>query len=285
MQEFSRCYDLKGLKPQFYGMRKLAEPNVSGELHRLGQAAVPAMIEIFLKTVDIYPLGTPLPGPETDEDAREAAEKARRAELRALKIGIVEALGKLEDRRAFRLLSEVLLSGSDDEIRSFAADAAALCGGDDSVSILAKLLGDKDAAEVIRASCARALGFSRKTTAADALKEAVSDESAGVRAGAVRGIARMASKMRWRLRGSLENPEILALRRAAANVLADRLSAEGDSTVRQEIVEALGRIAEPSVLARIRELEEEAPEDGIRKAAADAAGRISRETSSGADRE
>jgi len=117
--------------------------------------------------------------------------------------------------------------------------------------------------------------------ALDALKTALSDASSAVRSGAAKGLTRMASLLRWKLKNSLENEEIQTLRKAAAAALAGRLGGESDSGVRREIVQALGRIAEASVLDTLKELAEETSDKDIKAAALDAAGRIFRKAPAG----
>ena len=273
---FSRCYDLKGLKPENYQARHLPRPSVRGELQKLGESAVPAMIEIFLKTLDSHPLGTLLPGPGADAATADSATKARRAERRALQTGIIAALTGTADKRAFRFLSEVLEKSKDDEIRVLATDAVSRCGGEDAVSVLGKILSDKNVSEAVRAACAHALGYAKSQAALNALKDAITDSSTAVRAGTAKGLAWIASLRRWHIQGSLENPQILALREAASAALAERLAVEADSAVRREIVQALGRIADASVLDILRKLSQENSDEDIKAAASDAAERISR---------
>ncbi len=272
---FSRCYELKGLKPEVYTKRALPAPNVQLELERLGKAAVPAMIEIFLKTLESYPLGTPQPGAGADARSLDAAARARAAERRALQVGIIAALLRIADKRAFRFLAEVLRESRDDEIRVIAASGTAVCGGEDSVPILAKVLSAGKNPEKVRAAAASALGYASGTAALDALKRALSDSSAALRSGAAKGLARMASHRRWQLERKLDRPDVQAMRKAAAAALAQRLGAEGDSGVRREIVQALGRIAHTSVLDALKELANETSDANVKAAALDAAKRIS----------
>jgi HEAT repeat protein len=278
---FLGCYNLDGIKPENYTKWALAKPNVQRELQKLGQSAVPALIEIFLKTLDSYPLGTPEPGTGADAQTLDAAVKARKAERNALRTGIVAALGRIADSRAFRFFSELLEKSTDKEIRVLAADGAALCGGEEAVPVLTKLLSDKNTAESVREACAHALGYSKGQAALSALKTTLSDTSATVRSSAAKGLARMGSLLRWKLKNSLENAEIQTLRKAAAAALAGRLASESDTNVRREIVQALGRIADASVLEALREIAEETSDKGIKAAAQDAIERISRKAPPG----
>ncbi len=278
---FAGCYELKGIKPEEYRKRALPVPGVHRELVRLGRDAVPAMLEILMKTLDSYPLGTPEPGTGADAQAVEAATKARKAERAALQAGIIGALARIADSRAGKFLLELLEKGGDDELRAAAADAAAICAGKSAVAVLAKILADKAAAESLRTACAHALGFPGGQVALDALKKTLSDSSASVRQSAAKGLARMTSLRRCKAGGGLTKPEVQTMRQAAAAALADRLAAEGDEKVRQEIVQALGRIADASILDALKQLAQETKDESVKAAAEDAAERISKKSTPG----
>jgi hypothetical protein len=278
---FAGCCELKGVKPEEYRKRALPVPGVHRELVKLGKDAVPAMLEILLKTLDSYPLGTPEPGTDADAQAAEAAAKARKTERAALQAGIIGALARIADRRAGKFLLEVLEKGADDEIRAAAADAAAVCAGESAVAVLVRVLVDATVAENLRAACAHALGFPGGQAALDSLRKALEDNSVSVRENAAKGLACMASLRRCRTAGELEKPETQAMRKAAAAALVERLAAESDSKVRQELVQALGRIADASVLDALRQLAKDTKDESIKTAAEDAAERISKKSTPG----
>lgn len=273
---FEACYRLEGIKPESYRKKRLPMPFLSRELENLGKPAVPAMIEICLKTAEGYPLGTRPAEPGADAETAAETERVRQVERRALLHGIVEALGKIGDRRAFRFLCEVLESSGEEELCIAAADSAALCGGTDSVAMLVRLLSDENTAERVRAACARALGYPHTEAGLGALKNMLSSDSIEVRSGAIEGLARMASLRRWKTSGSLENTDVRKTRGEAAVALADRLAAEKSRVVRRRIVGALGRVADTSVLEQLKTLVQEAPDEDIKAAAADAVERISK---------
>jgi len=266
---FEKVNNPEGIKPEFYKKRAASKPAVFRELTALGRQAIPALLELFEKMMDIHPLGTP-PAPEgSDIDSKKEAREARKRERDAFRAGIVGAIARIGDGRAFRFSVE-LLENRDDNTRIIAAEAAATCGRAGSEGVLKKIASDKGENDEVRCACLKALGFLESRSALDVLGEELIDESAQVRSAAIEGISRMTSQRRWRIAGALLKAEVVSLRAAGSRLLADRVEKDSNSDVRCKAARALGRIADAGVVGRLRRISKDCEDKEVAGAAAEA---------------
>lgn len=251
-----KCYDLKGLNPEFYLKKRRPEPEVVRELVALGKDAVPIMLEIMLKTLPTYEFTERLP-----EGYSGDVDELRNAEKRALKVGIVAALGMLKDERVHHFLVELLGSEDDADVRAAAAKSIGRIGAEGAVSVLSERLSDEGESKKVRCGAALGLGFTGKSEALDALiKQLEKKESESSRE-----IAKALGFLVSRWQNKEDTDEMERMRKRAIDALLSLLQGKRSKATVREALYSLARIGDEETVKRMEALLKETDGQELRK--------------------
>ena len=250
-----RCYDLRGLKPDFFLKKRRPEPEVVRELVALGRDAAPIMLEIMLKTFQFYKFTEKAVGGYD-------AKKLRDMEEKALKVGIVAALGMLKDERAHHFLVELLRSGEDADVRAVAAKSIGRIGGEGAVSVLSERLSDSDESEEVRCGAALGLGFTGKREALDALlKQLEKEESENV----CKEIAKALGFITSRWQRAEDEDEMERMRELAVDALLTLLDEKRNKATVKEALYTLVRVGDERTVKKMETLLERTEKEELRR--------------------
>jgi len=192
---FQEVRDVQGYRPETYRKFRNPVPMVGRELRRLGKSALLPMLNAL---------------------AFEAPKRnaATEVEWRALKVGMLEAVGYFADQRSAPVLQAVFNSKQHAFVLQAAAEAmGSLCDGS-SVEVLRQALA---AGATRRAAAIRGLGECRSYEAAEVLaKELDKSTSATDAAQLARALGIVGSSWAWKAMGANRHAEGLKVRRLAA---------------------------------------------------------------------
>jgi|GEM_PF-3212051 len=244
------CYDLKRLKPQEYLKLRRPEPNVIRELCELSKEAVPIFIEVYEKTFSLYKFTETLP-----EGFDGDVKSLRDSEQKALKVGIVVALGRLKDKRAYHFLAELMKRAAEDEdIRATAAESIGLIHAEGTVSFLSEFLSSDDENEKLRIGAALGLANEASEEALDVLLENLkkAEEKEPVRKAVAKALGLLAST--WRPSSDKEKAEELRLR--AEEALLMLLEKGSDEGVLEEVGISIVMLSNQQTLDKLKNIAE-----------------------------
>ncbi|MCX7703528.1 MAG: HEAT repeat domain-containing protein [Planctomycetota bacterium] len=257
------CYNLKGLKPEEYLKRRLPEPNVIRELCGLGKEAVPIMLEILEKTFSLYRFTEVVP-----EGFEGEVNSLRSMEQKALKLGIIIALGRLKEKRANYFLTEMVKRrGEDSDVRAAAAESVGMVGVEGAVSFLCRFFSADDEDDRVRCGAALGLAAIASEEALDALLENLkkAEEKPSVRRSVAKALGLLAST--WRPAPDTEKAEAMRLRAEEALLLL--LEKGGEKGVLEEVSLSLVMLSNRQTLDKLKNIVETTEDANVKQRTTD----------------
>ncbi len=256
-----RLLHLDGLNPERYLALRRPEPEVARELTRLVRDdVVPAALvaELLLAGDADYPFSRAERfGKRSAHDVQRLVQKEREQ----LNAGLMLALGDSRHESAFYVLRGALLDDEQPiERRRVAATALGKTRDARAVSVLAGLLSDTAGSkhavpEELRTAAVAGLAQVRSLDALQALAKLaqVASDPTLERATAL-ALGNGASA--WAL-GRLPDTEAEKMRACASSALVQMLERSDATLVSSAVIDALGMVADPSVTARLRALQQD----------------------------
>lgn len=192
--------NVQGHRPAYYKELQNPVPMVGRELRRLGPDALLPMLDALV----------------FDAPARDGATEA---EYNALKIGLLDAVGRLRDPRAENALAAAFRNTTGD-VAVAAAEAVGRSCTDTAFGVLETALGsDKQSAAIA------GLGQCRRVEAAEALSRALDATSDPAEAELIAtSLGRVASSWAWQSLGSAHQADGLKVRAIATQALVRSFS-------------------------------------------------------------
>ncbi len=237
---FEACGDLDGLKPETYSKFRKPVPWVGRGITRLGNAALPAIIEIIEKTLDSYTFTKP--GDAGGVSVEEAAQMAA-AEKKALVAAIFLAIEYFRDERAWRFLRSLLSKSGDAFIRTRAARALGSFEKKEAVADLVGILDNAAEPAELRAAAADGLGRIPAQEALGAITARLKTEAdASVKKALLQALGEIAGLWKWKSKKADQSPEGKAVREAAAEALMNAFDSETDVEILKIIGSAIVKI-------------------------------------------
>lgn len=235
-----RVHALEGLDPRHYELRRRADPECGRELRQLGAAAVGPMLEVYLKTYDLYafPEGRP-----------DHAGKVRAA----LREGLMIALADTGHPAAPFVLREVAASPRELEgARKQALEGLGTINAPSAFADLSRVHDDPTSTLGLRLAALRGVAQLPSREALGWLVERIDGGAPEERRAAVVAVGLFGSAWAWESRGPEWAGQADVLRGEAAKALADRLLRLSECS--DELVEALATIAHPKSPSLLRAL-------------------------------
>jgi hypothetical protein len=269
--EVSRLDGLSGLEPRVYLSNRRPEPSVGTELKAM--KLDPALLFLaHYQTAELYRFAERGQYPAALSD--EVQANLRKSEMRALRHGLLIALGASGHPAAARTLAEVALDRRQDEATR--GLAAAHLGQTREVSValpaLQKVLEEPKASTRIVTSALAGLGHLRTEESRQLLVAYTrARHTQEVRQSAIAGLGTLGSA--W-VAAAQPTTDGVALRARTADVLVDLLLSPEGAAVEVHLLEALTRTGEPQSLARLVAARDGATDEGVRARAQRASARL-----------
>ncbi len=197
-EAFEAVRNVKGHRPEVYRKRRNPVPSVVRELRRIGRPALLPMLEAL---------------------AFQAPERGslKDAEWRALKLGMLHAVGVLRDKRSAAVLRVAFKNANHPKLQRAAAEAMGRLCDKQSYKMLAKQAvgsGSK------RLAAIRGLGQCRQLKSAKLLAELLDDSTHSATTVAIgESLGFVGSSWAWRAMGPKAKAKGLAVRKVAAEAL------------------------------------------------------------------
>ena len=269
--EVSRLNGLAGLEPRVYLSNRRPEPSVGAELKAM--KLDPAVLFLaHYQTSELYRYADRGQYPAALTDEMQAS--LRKLEVRALRQGLLIAIGASGHPAAAGTLAEVALDRRQDEATRGLAAAQLGQTRDVAVALpaLRKVLEEPKASTRIITSALAGLGHLRaEESRLLLLNHTRGRRSQEVRQAAVAALGTMGSA--W-VAAAQPNDADLALRERTADALVDLLLSPEGAAVEVHLLEALTRTSEPRSLARLVAARDQTTDEGIRARAQRASARV-----------
>ena len=221
-----RLRNLEGLQPEHYLQRRRPEPSATLEL-ALMKPAVPLMIELFVKEIDIYPW---------------SSAGAAATERRALQRDLLFAVGRSGHPASLYFLSDLIEGGCGCcETCEFAVSALGETGRLQALPLLAKELEKARAAGDVarRALAVEALGGIRHPETWPYIASELASAEPAVRESAALSAGAYASRWHWQA----DPAQGAAIRSAVGASLLAAIAATEDEGVVRVALESIGAVA------------------------------------------
>lgn len=220
--------NVQGHRPEFYKDLRNPVPMVGRELRRLGPDALLPMLDALV-----------FDAPPTDG--------ATLAEQNALKIGLLDAVGRLRDARAESALAAAFHNTTGD-VAVAAAEAVGRSCTDHALGVLETGLGGAN-----RSAAIAGLGQCRRVEAAEALSAALDATGDPGEAELIaKALGRVASSWAWQAMGSQHQAAGLKVRAIATRALLRSFSRFGGEA-RQASIRGLSAAAHPDLRTLVSE--------------------------------
>lgn len=258
-QPVEGLFALRGIDPRFYLRDRIQNPTVSAELRRMNLPAG-ALFELFLETFDDYPFAPAAAYPVHLDAA--ARTRLRIEERKALRQGLVDAIGATGHPVAPFLLADVVLDGNESiATRSIAAIALGATRGEKASGLLASVAttrGDR----ALRSAAIAGLGEHKDDVSVDTLVALTRDAKLEpeLRAAAITALGAVASKHTRRVVG-------VARADRAALALVKLFSTPAADTHGTRLVEAVSRTGSRAAYDALKPIDSELARRAVRRLA------------------
>ena len=269
---FEAIYALQGLTPSHYTARRRPGPEVLRELKRMATSGAPALLEVALKTFDVYPFSAADAFPAHLDAA--AIEAFQQAERRALREGLMVAIGRSRHAAASHVLAGVLGDAREElGARQAAAIGLGRTGQDGALAHLVRVAADDDAQVEVRVACFAGAGSLRSAEALALIESGTaSEQPEAVRRAAVAALGTFGSSWAWEGQAGGD-----VLRERATQRLVEVLEADAEhEALRQLAIQSLVTVAHPTAVELLSALEDQDRPAAVRAAAAEARTRLER---------
>lgn len=269
--EVDRLNGLAGLEPRVYLSNRRPEPSVGAELKAM-KLDPAALFLAHYHSAELYRYAERGQYPVALTDEMQVT--LRKAEVRALRHGLLIALGASGHPAAAQSLAEVALDRRQDEATR--GLAAAHLGQTRDVAVafpaLRKILEEPKASTRILTGALAGLGHLRTEESRQLLLvHAQSARAQEVRQAAIAGLGTLGSA--W-VASALPTPDGQALRERTADALVDLLLSPAGAAVEVHLLESLTRTGEPRSLARLLTARDQATDEAVRGRAQRASARV-----------